>query len=951
MNRPILAIIVAIAACGIAVALYSTATHGPVSDGPFFEAGGASDEDAGEAGPGTEDASGELIAADRDPADAHPDLLDGIGEAVTSDDDGRAGSATGPRVRVLRGENRVPVPHATVAFLTKERFDEVMKEAKGGDSRLGVLIEQHGTRVSADDQGLAPLILPPPSQPARSLNRSSAWVGIAAWTDDEFAVQWLSTQKLSPDKSTIVDLVLEKDLTLEVVTVGADQQPVPNCPLVFYDLRGKRNAVRRDAFVADNAGRLLLRHFQITKPSAGRWALLPQVLCKAPTHIVIDLARFEPSYTLRVPAFGSLVFDLKGRDGRAILDKGTIQLRTEALAALQIEDQRLEPMNQVSQSTEQGRVRFDHVGLGMRFKAEVAVGRNFRERCSVDYAGPLRHGEELRYELRLENDGVSIRGVAVLPDGVAGSKGEKDLPWLELAFGADNNVRSSETAKVGEGQRFSFFVPFVQCSSYRLYLRMRHPEGDLRAYRQVVVSGPGSSIDLGDVALLPPEPILQGRVVDEDSKPIEKAQIVLMERLHGSNGRERVVKIGVDGAGTDKNGAFAILGPQMPGSYQITVTRQGYETKKLPVTLGKQPIEVRLALLGELTATLHLDPGIVSKLRFRARSQGGSSTSNRMSLPKSGTVVFRMANLLPGTYRLSAEIDEWGAPIWSHDAFVVRRGSQTLGQDIDLRGRLHRFKLYGSVDGRAFQKTDRATLLMYQEQVPDPKAAWRSTTFGGVVAFVAPQQGIRYRVHLPGAKPLEGTALPGTTELRFKAEAQHRFRVPGISARLELLRREVPAISAATAHLVFERVLVAGDTKHVDFSQMSAAVLHLEAGLMRRSVSMIDDRAQIAFEEAEAEYEVTLEVAAGRGLHRNLLNTLTEFDGNNSVRINSSSFGRRDTLRVSLGRYRPASQQVEVETVYALPDALEAQIRDLIAKVASESAASPMPGRLPVLRR
>ncbi|MCA8970523.1 MAG: carboxypeptidase regulatory-like domain-containing protein [Planctomycetes bacterium] len=935
MNRnSILAVLFFLAACGAVFAWYgSHPGDTPSLDTPIGE-DVADTHETDESDGGGEDVS---IETEQPPEDDR--IFGGIEEAQTQDA-GQAGAGDGPRVKVVVGDDKRAVRGATVAILPSDEYATHYAKHEGSDKRFTTIIEAYGKRFVTGSDGTVPLVIPPPPESSDGApnNKISGrrWIGIAAWDDEHFGVQWLSTSKVgNKGGGSTIEVKIDPDETLDVLAVGIDQRPIANFPIGFWDLGTKKNANRREVHRTGADGHLVLRHFQTMKAS-GRWALLPDMIGKSLPHVILEKGALESSYTMRVPPFGSMRFDLRGRDGRVLGERGTVTLVPLELPKVEIEGKEFRMSNR-TEKTEGGSVTFDFVGLGIRCKTYVAIGRHFRDRPSTEYAGPLTSGQEQRYELRLENDGVAITGHAELADFPLPADGK-----LELFFTADANVRTGETSDLGENGSFSFFLPFIRASSYRLLFRLRIDKTVYETFKSVSVSAPGARIDVGALRLEPVISIVSGRVIDQFGKPVRGAQVSLQESIRDTAGRERSINIGVNTVRSEKDGAFALMGRPIPGQFTLRVTASGYENKTVSVRMGGGPIEVRLDQLGELHASVQLDPGIVKRVRLRARHSSGRSTSSRTSPSKAGLAAFRLRNIQPGTYTVTVEIDEWGHAIWLRQGFVVRAGSQSIGQTIDLRGMLQRFELRGVLDNREFKKGDRANVLVNCPIPGDPNT-YRQYRLEKPLVLIAPRADIRYRAHREGCKLIEGIALPGITELRFTTNSPHRFHVPGISQRVEGIQNEIAEVSRAGASMVFQKVAKANATGSISLPKNGTSA-NFDRGSQRRSIPIVNDRVSVSFEYDDADYDVFLEVALR---HK----TIHRFGDN--VRINvlnnfadSQSFGRvfmgygQETIRIPLGRYAVNSEEVRRqtdETTYPIPPTFESEVAKVRTKLEEQA--------------
>lgn len=819
-----------------------------------------------------EEFEGEAESDSTDDLEADGPPRPGVEEASTPIDDAPAREATTSkdgelRIRVLINDK--PVANAHVASLSYPEYLEIKKKlaaqiskkvagAAAKNNSLALMVEDHGVRTRADAAGVAPVIGAPPTPKAgsgklnashilissswRSSNRE--WVGVAAWNDTHFGCQWFRVSDLK--KKQVRDFRIQEDKTLVVRVVDTNGKPQPNYPLRFYRPRPKKSASSDARHTTGSDGRLVIEHWQTKMKSAKqRWVVLPEVVYREPYFVAFATESLEKEYTLRVGATGAMSFVIKARDGDPVRESASVQLYAVQKWP-KIENSKFS-VPSAKQSSSGGKVEFARVGLGLRFKTGVTIGSYFRDRSNFEYPGPMRAGETVRHELRLGTDGIRVNGTVALSEGRALAEGAS----LAVSFMPPQAAPKVQATKCAADGSFSLYLPFSKAGVYRFALPSVVEKVKLEALRTANVGGAGARVDLGEIVLAEPETIISGRVTTAEGKPLRRARVSLTEKRRVGK-REKWLSTHIRTVTTGNDGIFRLVGHSMRGSFRLQVSCSGYVTVYRPVQIGENEIEVRLTQLGSVSLAALIKPGIVSRVRLRARDvKTRASRSTRVRVNKSGTTKFRLGNLKPGVYNLQLEMDGWAAPIWLRKSYRVQSGANAVPGPIDFRNVIKRYAFRLSTASGPVSKKRPVRLMIEVPQIGQVATATIHTVKTSVLTLVAPHPSLAWRAHLTGARPIQGRAIPGTTKVVLPSpSASVRFVVPGIADN-------VKRFAGSYATLVFQRVKEPGIANVVP---VNSRIASFTSGIDRRTATMRSDRASIAFEYPDARYKVTLEV-------------------------------------------------------------------------------------------
>lgn len=471
---------------------------------------------------------------------------------------------------------------------------------------------------------------------------------------------------------------------------------------------------------------------------------------------------------LRLPPLGTVEVAVLAPD-RSPADIGTeVSLRLTDPGAAERSAFAWEPPKTVSKRARMGRAVFEQVPLGRTL--EIAAEREL-ERARAVVAGPQLSGERVQATLVLGLAGTRLVFRAVDPAG------------LPISTGVSLNVLTgSEGAWAGQSSfsreaRFEVELDNLGDADRRL-LEVHSSARGLAARVDLGRSFSPGRHEMGDVVLAQAPLVAEGRVVDAGGSPVAGAEVT-WGFASGRQGSTRFGALGIpQTVVTDAGGAFALRGLVSCERVQLSLSHAELRCEPIDVAVGASGLEIVLTATGGLAGRVLLDAGIPMTLQVRVLDDQTSAdvAKGEMHLERGGG--FECLSLPAGSYTLSVSTE--GELLAEVRDVVIVAGEVTRDpriQEIDLRGRLHVFRI------RLVRPTRESfppwELSWSQSGVGDPDRTRKRLSRAPDVALVTPLARIDATLRVEGYRVEHLVDLAPETEVHLR---------PGYPVRLVLPR-------------------------------------------------------------------------------------------------------------------------------------------------------------------
>ena len=481
-------------------------------------------------------------------------------------------------------------------------------------------------------------------------------------------------------------LVLLPDWDLAVEVLDDLHQPASGVLLrLSSNVLGRRAA---DGVFTGKDGRTTFREAgHELEHAPGRVLRLQTALPLAETREVSVEREPRPGEPVRLqlPPLGSVEVEALAADGSALANGTQVTLRVQRPGAAL--DSPIFPRAfapRVARPVRSGRVVFERVPLGQEL--ELSAERE-PERARTVVTGPQHSGERVQATLRLGLEGALLVFRALDPAG-------KPITTRLIANVCTGTgewwwCQSSRS----EDPRGTFEVELEPALNEgdRRVLEVRAHGRDLSTSVDLGRAFPRGRTDMGDVVLEPGRLALvaEGRVVDAERRPVAGASVAWMLTP------EAITPASFAGLGdsepseTDAAGRFSLRGLVDSGRVSVWAHRAGMRCDPVEVPVGARGLEIVLLGTGGLAGRVLLDPGV--PLEHVLRVDGGARWHDAKLGPDGS---FEVRGLRAGKHTLSVATDD--AVLLELPDAVVAPGEVTRDpriQDVDLRGRLHVFRI------------------------------------------------------------------------------------------------------------------------------------------------------------------------------------------------------------------------------------------------------------------
>lgn len=608
-----------------------------------------------------------------DPAPARADGSQAApDERVALESRGSETSAVeGIRVRVVRADDRMPVPGAEVLYFDSGLVDQLdyreFAASRSGDTKA--MAERFGRRFNADGTGLAVVPFP--------LDWGS--VGVVhegTWAEERIE---LLTEE--------VVLELRPDRALGVRLVDAMRAPVAGVIVELRQRVAESQYVSHAFQPTDGEGRARLEHLHEMRSEVNGIALEyflgADVMAAEPVQVAIDPAHWpSEDVVLQLPGTGALVVELVGPGGEPWNGDGQVEIGLDrsTVASIRAAGNDI-PTSSALRPIRAGRARFERLGLGLEL--ELFVDPDGWKQHLATVSGPTRAGESVTARVHLVEPAPSISGRIVDREGRPLAR---ESLTCEIWSQREPQLRVEQRRSDDSGRFVGFGGPYMLDDGvWSLYFSI--PGEPQRAATTTltapVAAGP---IELGDVVLDAPPLLARGVVTDASGRPVRAAKLLFEDwtEVPWQPGTFDWSPLPRGELASAPNGAFELRGWPRGERLRLSVRRPGYEpfeplvfappADDLRILLGSEgAIAGRIVGSGERTR---------STLNLSVRDERGGPGGRGVDWRADG--AFRIGGLHSGTYAL--ELRQWnhypGSHAWS--GIAVRSGETTDVGTIDL---------------------------------------------------------------------------------------------------------------------------------------------------------------------------------------------------------------------------------------------------------------------------
>ncbi|MFO1054761.1 MAG: carboxypeptidase-like regulatory domain-containing protein [Planctomycetota bacterium] len=329
------------------------------------------------------------------------------------------------------------------------------------------------------------------------------------------------------------------------------------------------------------------------------------------------------------------------------------------------------PQNPPSLTTVEGACRFPVVGLGLKLRIDVRRG-GAADAQQIECMGPVAEGQEVVVRVPLpEGNAVVARLVDVKREPL-----RKTMVGLDVAASREGSSSSSGQGLTTDGEgrvRIPIEDGLGPLATRTISFSHRATGRDARVILPKPL--PSGTIDLGDVVLDEPLPLIAGRVCNAKDEAVAGAEVSVENE---DNARAR----------SDAKGAFTIRSRVTPNELRLRVSAKGFIDGRFgPFAVGARDVVLRLEQGGSISGKALVDElGVPVDLRVVLTQAGIESRyPEERDLRDLG---FSFDSLAPGTYAVELHVAGRVQPLAVQEGVAVRSGERSELPPFDLRGRL-----------------------------------------------------------------------------------------------------------------------------------------------------------------------------------------------------------------------------------------------------------------------
>jgi hypothetical protein len=491
-----------------------------------------------------------------------------------------------------------------------------------------------------------------------------------------------------------IKLTLRANRTLLVRTVDSSDNSVANIPVAF--LSEMPQLSHHFFTLMSNAdGLIRLEDLDSVLGSGGANGTIFAAIA-IPSDPDSDQARIELTeelvdnigeIKLTLPATGKARIRVIDSSGALYQGDGKVEL----LKASKRFVIRRQPM--VSRQVSEGIVEFPLIGLNATVVAAF-VRPGIDNVDQVTFKGPATAGGTAEAIISLQ-DRILFTGTLLDPDGeLLADQVISVVHRVATEHGARTSTSSTQTGMDG-----SFQFEFIEKEGYG---ELQHgsislstsldPVGKIQAKHDFEFPLPTGLHDIGELKLIQPPILLQGRVLDLDGHPIKDANTRIQMAKDYESGERHWKHYQKDLQATNAEGWFQIRGEwtQAP-AYRVSISAAGYEQIVEEIQLGEATHEWRMGKQTTLHGSILLDPNIDVRLLRVNLVDGEDRLHSPMfkgSEPGTATFWFAPKSTTAYTFEIKTPHEEVIAKVGplAIKAGVANRPPAL--QPLDLRGKV-----------------------------------------------------------------------------------------------------------------------------------------------------------------------------------------------------------------------------------------------------------------------
>ncbi len=579
-------------------------------------------------------------------------------------------------VRVIDGLTREPVAGALVYFVRVASLDgDTQRElgrSRGSRERLFEVLSRVGQKRRSNPDG--EVLLP----------RAFGDGGVACRHDGKIGTLRLRGE-LGPD--TVLELHEPRAIRVRVLDIAG--QPVPRVPM---RLGAQHDGYWRDSWMAETGDDGLATWSDYVFDMGQRTGKVVVALpLPEPASVEVDLAQPpEEPIELTLPPTGVVEVILEHPDPKR-LEGARVRLRNFD------EPEHGDTRSHAERAAKDGRATFDFVGVGLNLGV---MGRLEGGNVTVEIEAPGPVAADQRVTIRVPMVGKTPVLIAELHD-------ERGEPLrsvkLDAQMRASENFSSSSssfnTSTDADAKIYLELDDGMSAKAERS-LQLTHQGDPVRTLKFELPRIHPGEIDVGVLVMRPPPLICAGTVVNADGEPIADAGITLWfkEDAHWEH-------TDVDRRETDDEGAFTIHGDVQPGAYAVDVSAAGYlPVVRFEFSTGAGELRIMMERAGTVRGRILAgDIGSRRHFRIEAHRHGQDSEEERdpPDTEPGQDGAFAFEELLPGTYDVRYYVFGDPEPVHVESGVRVVAGDETVLNDLDLSGQLHRIEVRViGIDGR-----------------------------------------------------------------------------------------------------------------------------------------------------------------------------------------------------------------------------------------------------------
>jgi len=458
--------------------------------------------------------------------------------------------------------------------------------------------------------------------------------------------------------------------------------------------------------------------------------------------------------------------------------------------------------------------------FGGSIKVAAASSDGLRHAKAIEML-PSGVGNTRGIYLRLETDRTQV---VFRLRNEAGKIGKRVLAHLGIreAAAAGKVVDLYENRADQEG-RITVDLGYDRLAKSPLFLVVMMPARGKQELRLIELPLPQPLLpgihDLGDATLAPAPILLEGDVVDHEGRGVQGAMLELSRQdptAHDGWNRETLWT-----TSTDREGHFRLRGIASGGRFRVKVQASGFGVIVRKANMGDRRAQFAMVQDQIIQGQVLADSGILARdlrLGLSFPLPGGESSSRvrrTVRLEQDFSFHFRAAPTEGAI--LSVFADDSGEALWEqHLLELPRDGSEVSIGDIDLRGRLHLYKIQLATDDGA--NLFGATVILPGGRLIHPD--------GSPMRLLMRPDRIHVRLSATGYLAEESDLLPGDNRVSLERGREVTLLVPDLAG--------LPVAKRPTLHLAEIYRDMSDRQFPVKLDEMGMATLYLNGPAIYR---------------------------------------------------------------------------------------------------------------------